>query len=114
MLDRTIRRRGALAGETARGWGAVIVPIIVEGVRIAQLGRAGESRLGANRSQAHHDAEREFHSERAEAPVERQTGTRIGSGVLMVLAAVALVASALTSLTLLWFAIKGIQWLLLR
>jgi hypothetical protein len=40
------------------------------------------------------------------------SGAQSGSGVLMVLVAGLFAGSALVSLTLLWFVIRGIQWLL--
>lgn len=114
-LDRVIEAPpAALAGEIDRRANPVIVPIVVEDVRFTKSWRAGEGRLRANHTQADHGADGRFRSERAEAPVEQQPGTQAGSGLFMCLAAVLLAASALTSLTLLWFAIRGIQWLLLR
>lgn len=47
--------------------------------------------------------------------VEAQgSDTQAASGLLMCLVVLMLIASAMISLTLLWFAIRGIQWLLLQ
>ena len=53
------------------------------------------------------------------APIPRQAvaeqpGSQSGSGSLMFLVAALFAGSALISLTVLWFAIRGIQWLLLQ
>jgi hypothetical protein len=48
---------------------------------------------------------------RDEVPAER-TGAQPGSGALMVLVAGLFTGSALISVSLLWFAIKTIRWLL--
>ena len=45
---------------------------------------------------------------------EQASDTQAASGLLMCLTAAMFVASAVISLTLLWCAIRGIQWLLLR
>jgi hypothetical protein len=45
---------------------------------------------------------------------EQASDTQAAAALLMCLTAAMLVASAVISLTLLWCAIRGIQWLLLR
>lgn len=70
--------------------------------------------MRAKYAEAGNAAEERDRSDRAEAPVEQPSATQAGSGLLMCLTAVSLAASVLISLTLLWFAFRGIQWLLLR
>jgi hypothetical protein len=50
----------------------------------------------------------------AQALGEQAADTQAASGLLMCLVAVMFIVSAVISLTLLWCAIRGIQWLLLR
>ena len=45
-------------------------------------------------------------------PSAKQRGAQTASGPLMLLVAGLFSGSALISLTLLWFAVRGIQWLL--
>jgi hypothetical protein len=49
-----------------------------------------------------------------QASREQASDTQAASGLLMCLTAAMFVASAVISLTLLWCAIRGLQWLVLR
>ena len=88
------------------------MPFIGEAVRLTKSCRAGEGLLRAKYARAGNAAEPTHRSGRAEAPIEQPPATQAGSRLLMCLTAVSLVASVLISLTLLWFAFRGIQWLL--
>lgn len=76
--------------------------------------RAGEGRLRTNHVQAGDGAEERGRSVEAQASGEQASDTQAASGLLMCLAVVMFVASPVISLSLLWFAIRGIQWLLWR
>ena len=68
--------------------------------------------MGTEYAQAGNAAEQGHRSDRAETPVEHQAPAQAGSPLLMCLTAGSLAASALISLTLLWFTFRGIHWLL--
>ena len=78
--------------------------------RCAKRWRAGGGRLTAKHVQVDHGAQGTS-SARHEASA-KQGGAQGGSGLLMFLVAALFAGSALISLTVLWFAIRGIQWLL--
>lgn len=86
----------------------------IEDVRLTTSCRAGEGLLRAKYAQAGNAAKSTHRSDRAEAPVEQSPAAQAGSRLLMCLTAVSVAASVLISLTLLWFALRGIQWLLFR
>lgn len=83
--------------------------VIVEDDLSTKSWRAGEGRLRMNHVQADDSAKESVRSVEGQA-----SDTQAASGLLMCLVALMLFASAGISLTLLWFAIRGIQWLLLR
>jgi hypothetical protein len=65
----------------------------------------------------HVDADRSAGDAVASIPrqaLAEQVGDQSGAGSLLFLVAALLAGSALISLTLLWFAIRGFQWLLLH
>ena len=88
--------------------------MIGEDVRFTKSGRAEEGLLRANYAQAGNAAEERDRSDRAETAIAQPPASRVRLGLLMCLTAVSLATSALVSLTLLWFAFRGIQWLLFQ
>jgi hypothetical protein len=76
--------------------------------------RAGEGRLKTKDIQVANCATETLRSMEARVSREQASDTQPAPGLLMGLTAAMLVVSAVISLTLLWCAIRGIQWLLLR
>jgi hypothetical protein len=99
--------RGSIAGRPVRARG-------VEDGLFMKSWRAGDDRLRTNHVQADDGAEERVRSVEAQTSSEQASDTQAASGLLMCLAAGLFVASAVISLTLLWFATRGIQWLLFR
>ena len=71
----------------------------------------GESRLRAKYAQVDNGTEERSPLPLREASAE-QRGAQTASGPLMLLVAGLFAGSALISLSVLWFAVRGIQWLL--
>lgn len=87
------------------------VPLAIGKDRRAQWWHAGEDRLRANHAQLDHGAQGRAPAVPRERPAEQRRRS-IGSATLMFLVAASFISSALISLTVLWFAISGILWLL--
>lgn len=89
------------------------MPIVVANDRCAQRWHAGEGRLTANHAQVDRGTERTAPSARHD-PAAQAARAQGASGPLMFLVAALFAGSALLSLTLLWFAARGLRWLLLH